>query len=132
MKDQIKILLIPLVTFYTPAMYIAILVGFLTIIDTIIGYKKAKFIGEKRTTNRFSDVFAKLIGYAVFLTIGLLVDKAFNFEYGVWVASIIPIGTELVSINESQVVMGKKGWVKQAEEMYKFALKIKNKRDKLR
>jgi hypothetical protein len=56
--------------FFAPAIYVAMLVFIFVIVDTYLGRKAAMHRGEKITSNRFSDVFAKIIGYAVFLTVG--------------------------------------------------------------
>lgn len=135
-KDQFRdatIQAIPLiVAFLSPALWVAMLVVIFVICDTYLGVKAAKFKGKEITSNRFSDFFAKLIGYAVFLLVGLLVNKITGWEYGVWLSAIIPIMTEVKSIDENQKALGKKGILTQAEEAYKFALKIKKKKDELR
>ena len=118
--------------FFVPALYVGILVLLLMLIDTYFGIIKAMYLREKITTNRFSDYFAKLIGYSLFLTFGLLLDKITGWGYSVWVASIIPIFTEIKSIDENQKKMNQKGIIERAEEVYKFALNIKKKRDELR
>jgi len=118
--------------FFAPATYVAILVFIFVIVDTYLGRKAARHRGEKITSNRFSDVFAKLIGYAVFLSVGLLINIITGWAYGVWMAAIVPIYTEITSIDENQKSLGKKGVITQAEEVYKFALNIKKKRDQLR
>jgi len=118
--------------FFAPATYVAILVFIFVIVDTYLGRKAARHRGEKITSNRFSDVFAKVIGYAVFLSVGLLINIITGWAYGVWMAAIVPIYTEITSIDENQKSLGKKGVITQAEEVYKFALNIKKKRDQLR
>ena len=118
--------------FFAPALYVILLVFLITIVDTYTGRKAARYLGKPITTNRFSDLFAKLIGYAVFICIGLLLNLITQWPYFVWLASIVPIHTELSSINENQVAMKKKGIFKQLEDAYKFALNIKKKRDELR
>ena len=119
-------------SFFAPAIYVAMLVFLFVIVDTYLGRKAAKHRGEKLTSNRFSDVFAKVIGYAVFLTVGLLINVITGWKYGVWISAIVPIYTEITSIDENQKSLGKKGIITQAEEVYKFALNIKKKRDNLR
>ena len=119
-------------SFFAPAIYVAMLVFIFVIVDTYLGRKAAKHRGEKLTSNRFSDVFAKVIGYAVFLTVGLLINIITGWKYGVWISAIVPIYTEITSIDENQKSLGKKGIITQAEEVYKFALNIKKKRDNLR
>ena len=118
--------------FFAPAIYVAMLVFIFVIVDTYLGRKAAKYRGEQLTSNRFSDVFAKVIGYAVFLSVGLLINIITGWKYGVWMAAIVPIYTEITSIDENQKSLGKKGVITQAEEVYKFALNIKKKRDQLR
>ena len=118
--------------FFAPAIYVAMLVFIFVIVDTYLGRKAAKNRGEKITSNRFSDVFAKIIGYAVFLTVGLLINVITGWKYGVWISAIVPIYTEITSIDENQKSLGKKGIITQAEDVYKFALNIKKKRDNLR
>jgi len=118
--------------FFAPAIYVAMLVFIFVIVDTYLGRKAAKYRGEKLTSNRFSDVFAKVIGYAVFLSVGLLINIITGWSYGVWMAAIVPIYTEITSIDENQKSLGKKGVITQAEDVYKFALNIKKKRDQLR
>lgn len=134
--DQIKMGILgampAIVTFFTPATYIILLVVLLMIVDTMLGMRASRREGQKISSNRFSDFFAKLIGYMVFILIGLLLQLSFHWEYTVWVSALIPIYTEAVSIDENQKRLGKKGWITQAEEIFKFALKIKSKRDKLR
>jgi len=102
------------------------------IIDTFLGIKKAKKKGIEITSNRLSDFFAKLIGYSVFIFIGLILDKAFQIPYIVWILAIVPIYIEIKSINENQIELGKKGVFKEVEDVYKMALKVKRKRDELR
>lgn len=118
--------------FFAPAIWVAVLVFIFVIVDTYLGRKAAKFRGEKITSNRFSDIFAKIIGYAVFLFIGLLINTITGWAYGVWLCAVVPIYTEITSIDENQKALGKKGIITQAEDVYKFALKIKKKRDELR
>ena len=118
--------------FFAPAIWVAVLVFIFVIVDTYLGRKAAKFRGEKITSNRFSDVFAKVIGYAVFLVVGLLINTITGWAYGVWLCAVIPIYTEITSIDENQKALGKKGIITQAEDVYKFALKIKKKRDEIR
>jgi NhaP-type Na+/H+ or K+/H+ antiporter len=118
--------------FFAPAIWVAVLVFIFVIVDTYLGRKAAKFRGEKITSNRFSDVFAKIIGYAVFLVIGLLINTITGWAYGVWLCAVVPIYTEITSIDENQKALGKKGIITQAEDVYKFALKIKKKRDEIR
>ena len=77
-------------------------------------------------------MFAKIIGYAVFLTVGLLINVITGWKYGVLISAIVPIYTEITSIDENQKSLGKKGIITQAEDVYKFALNIKKKRDNLR
>jgi hypothetical protein len=50
----------------------------------------------------------------------------------VWLCAVVPIYTEITSIDENQKSLGKKGIITQAEDVYKFALNIKKKRDQLR
>jgi hypothetical protein len=118
--------------FFAPAIWVAVLVFIFVIVDTYLGRKAAKFRGEKITSNRFSDIFAKIIGYAVFLVIGLLINTITGWAYGVWLCAVVPIYTEITSIDENQKALGKKGIITQAEDVYKFALKIKKKRDEIR
>jgi hypothetical protein len=66
--------------FFAPAIYVAMLVFIFVIVDTYLGRKAAMHRGEKITSNRFSDVFAKIIGYAVFLTVGLLDKRHYGME----------------------------------------------------
>ena len=121
-----------LVAFFAPSFYIMMIVFILMIVDTRLGIISAKRNNIKFTTNRFSDFFAKIIGYAVFISIGLLIQHETGFKYAVWLSAIIPIYTEIKSIDENQQAIGKKGIIKQAEEVYQFALKIKKKKDELR
>lgn len=134
--NSIKIAAIELLTiavsFFAPSIYVALLVALFVFVDTYTGLKKARKLGTPRTTNRFSDMFAKLIGYAVFICVGLLLDKIFDMSIFVWISAIIPIRTEINSIDENQRAIGKKGINKEIEEAYQFALKIKKKRDELR
>lgn len=119
-------------TFFAPALWIAVLVVLFVLVDTRLGIKASKNEGKQFTSNRFSDVFAKLIGYGVFICVGLIVRLITGWEYSVWLSAIIPIYTEIKSIDENQKRMGKKGIVTEAEEVYKFALSIKKKKDELR
>jgi len=118
--------------FFAPAIWVAVLVFIFVIVDTYLGRKAAKRKGIELTSNRFSDIFAKIIGYAVFLTVGLLINVITGWAYGVWLCAVVPIYTEITSIDENQKALGKKGIITQAEDVYKFALKIKKKRDELR
>lgn len=125
--------LIPiLIAFFAPSFYIMMIVFILMIVDTRLGIISAHRNNIKFTTNRFSDFFAKIIGYAVFISIGLLIQNETGFKYAVWLSAIIPIYTEIKSIDENQQAIGKKGIIKQVEEIYKFALNIKKKRDNFR
>lgn len=121
-----------LIAFFAPSFYIMLLVLILVAVDTRLGIISAKKNKVKFTTNRFSDVFAKIIGYFIFISIGLIIQKETGFKYAVWLSSIIPIYTEIKSIDENQQAVGKKGIIKQFEEIYKFALNIKKKRDDFR
>jgi hypothetical protein len=118
--------------FFLPALWVFILVFLFVLVDTVTGRKAARHKGEEITSNRFSDVFAKLIGYAIFLCFGLLINKITEWQYAVWCSAIIPLYTEILSIDENQRAVGKKGIIKQAEDVYQFALKIKKKKDQLR
>jgi hypothetical protein len=125
--------MVPIIgAFFAPALYVILLVFLIVLVDTYTGRKAAKFEGKKISTNRFSDMFAKLIGYGVFISAGLLLNHITSWPYCVWLSSIVPLHTELSSINENQIAMKKKGIFKQAEDAYKFALNIKKKRDELR
>lgn len=125
--------LMPIVAaFFAPAFYVMMLVVILVLVDTRLGIVSARKQRIPLTTNRFSDFFAKIIGYAVFISIGLLIQNETGFKYAVWISSIIPIYTEIKSIDENQKAVGKKGIIKQFEEVYQFALNIKKKRDKFR
>ncbi len=121
-----------ILTFITPAIYAIVILLLLMIIDTFLGIKKAKKKGIEITSNRLSDFFAKLIGYSIFIFIGLIIDKAFQIPYIVWILAIIPIYIEIKSINENQIELGKKGLFKDVEDVYKMVLKVKRKRDELR
>lgn len=118
--------------FFAPAFWIIIILLMLMFADTWHGLKKARYLKEEITTNRASDFFAKLIGYGVFIIIGLAINNEFKITYGVWLLAIIPAFIEIKSIDENQRKRGKKGIIKQIEEVYRFALKIKKKRDELR
>lgn len=135
-KDQLKeavLHTLPIIAaFFAPAIYIAILIFLITLVDTWLGVKASRFTGKPITTNRFSDLFAKLIGYSIFLIVGLLINQITGWKYGVWLTGIIPIYTEIKSIDENQKTLGKKGMISQAEEVYKLVVKIKKKRDELR
>lgn len=150
--------MIPVIAlFFAPAYWIMLLVLLLMGADTYNGIKASRYelrkLKEERerakkieelskldsdikkkewSTNRFSDFFAKLIGYGFFITVGLVIQKEANVHYAVWLSALIPIYTEVRSIDENEKRRGKKGIVKQAEELYKFALRIKKKRDDLR
>lgn len=150
--------MIPVIAlFFAPAYWIMLLVLLLMGADTYNGIKASrhelkKLKDEQKKTddelksielgleikkkewssNRFSDFFAKLIGYGFFITVGLVIQKEANVHYAVWLSALIPIYTEVRSIDENQKRRGKKGIIRQAEELYKFALKIKKKRDNLR
>lgn len=118
--------------FFAPALWIIILVVMFVLVDTYLGVKAAKFEGKNITSNRFSDFFAKLIGYGVFICVGLILRLITEWDYAVWFSAIIPIYTEIKSIDENQKRLGKKGIITEAEEIYKFALNIKKKKDELR
>lgn len=136
LKDQIKdavVHTLPIIgAFFAPALYVILLVVLITIVDTYLGIRAAKHKGLKFTSNRFSDLFAKLIGYGVFVCVGLLINTITGWKYGVWISAIIPIYTEIKSIDENQKTLGKTGILTQAEDVYKFAVKIKKKKDELR
>ena len=125
--------LLPILTaFFAPSFYIVVIVLVLIFVDTKLGISASKKKNVKFSTNRFSDFFAKIIGYFIFISIGLLVQNETGFKYAVWISAIIPIYTEIKSIDENQRTLGKKGIITQAEEIYKFALRIKKKRDQFR
>ena len=136
LKDQMLnavVYMTPIIgAFFAPALYVILLVVLITLVDTRLGVKRARFEKKPITSNRLSDLFAKLIGYGVFICVGLLLNKITNSEHVVWLSAVVPIYTEMKSINENQVAVGKKGIFKQIEECYQFALKIKRKKDKLR
>jgi hypothetical protein len=132
MGDSVLYVLPMFVSFFAPALWVALLIFLMTLVDTRTGMQSARQNGRSIRTSRFSDLFAKLIGYGTFLTAGLLLDKATGWGYFVWLSSLIPLYTEITSIDENQREMGKKGIIAQAEELYKFALNVKRKRDKLR
>jgi ABC-type methionine transport system permease subunit len=121
-----------IIAFFAPALYVILLVFLFVIVDTYLGRKAAKHNGKELTSNRFSDVYAKAIGYGVFICAGLLVNHITGWPYCVWLAALVPLHTELTSIDENQKALGKKGIIKQLEDVYKFALNIKKKRDELR
>ena len=135
-KEQLRdavIHTLPIIgAFFAPALHVIVLVVIITLCDTYVGRKAARYEGKAITTNRFSDLFAKLIGYGVFICVGLLINIITDWKYGVWLSAIVPIYTEISSIDENQKRLGKKGIITQAEEVYKFALKIKQKKDELR
>lgn len=120
-----------LITFFTPAKYILFILAILVFYDTVIGIKAAKFNKEKLSSNRFNDMFAKVLSYLVFVCIGIALYFGLGWNYAIWLAACVPILVELKSIDEKQKKMNKKGIIKQIEETYKFALNIKKKRDKL-
>jgi len=125
--------MIPIIgAFFAPATYVILLVVLFTLVDTFTGVSAAKYKKIKFTSNRFSDLFAKILGYGVFICVGLLINLITGWKYGVWISAIVPIYTEVTSIDENQRAVGKKGIIKQAEDVYKFALKIKQKKDKFR
>lgn len=121
-----------LLMFYAPAKFAILTVVILALIDTRFGIKLAKFEKKKITSNRASDLFAKLIGYFVFITFGLFLNAEFDMPYIVWISAFVPIYLEIFSIDENQRKLGKTGVIKQFENAYKFAKNIKNKRDNLR
>ncbi len=128
-----SIYMMPIIgAFFAPATYVILLVVLFTLVDTKLGRQRAKFENVPLTSNRFSDLFAKLIGYGVFICIGLLINLITEWKHGVWLSAIVPIYTEVISIDENQKALGKKGIIKQIEDVYKFALTIKQKKDKLR
>lgn len=121
-----------LVTFYAPAKFAIFTILILMTVDTYTGIKASKKEGKKITSNRFSDFFAKFIGYFIFVTFGLFLDHELEIPYIVWISSFIPIYSEIFSIDENQKRMGGNGVIKQFENAYKFAKDIKSKKDKLR
>lgn len=121
-----------LVTFYAPAKFAIFTIIILMTVDTYTGIKASKKEGKKITSNRFSDFFAKLVGYSIFITIGLFLNIEFDIQYIVWISAFMPIYLEIYSIDENQKRLGKKGIIKQFENTYNFAKNIKNKKDKLR
>lgn len=132
LKTSLHLMIPSLIFFYAPAKFAILTVVLLTLIDTRFGIKLARFQKIKLTSNRASDFFAKLIGYFVFITFGLFLNYEFQATYFVWISAIIPIYSEIFSIDEKQRKMGQIGILKQFENAYKFAKKIKNKRDSLR
>ena len=102
------------------------------IVDTHTGIKASRRENKKITSNRFSDFFAKILGYSVFITIGLFLNMEFDIPYIVWISAFVPIYLEIFSIDENQRRLGKKGIIKQSQNAYNFAKNIKSKKDKLR
>jgi len=131
-KISIQLMIPSLIVFYAPAKFAILTVVLLALIDTRWGLKLAKHKKIEITSNRASDFFAKLVGYFVFITFGLFLNAEFDMPYIVWISAIIPIYSEIFSIDEKQRKLGKIGILKQAENVYKFAKNIKNKRDSLR
>lgn len=135
-KSHIKetaIQMLPVIgAFFAPATYVILLVLLFMLVDTSLGVRAARHKKIPFTSNRFSDFFAKAIGYGVFILAGLLINVITGWKYAVWASAIIPIFTEVKSIDENQKALGKKGILTQAEDVYKFALKIKRKKDELR
>lgn len=131
-KSSLLVYFYSLLMFYAPAKFAILTVVILALIDTRFGIKLAKFQKKKITSNRASDLFAKLIGYFVFITFGLFLNAEFNMPYIVWISAFVPIYLEIFSIDENQRKLGKTGVIKQFENAYKFAKNIKNKRDNLR
>jgi hypothetical protein len=120
------------ITFYTPAKFAIFTILILMIVDTHTGIKASRKENKKLTSNRFSDFFAKILGYSVFITIGLFLNIEFEIPYIVWVSAFVPIYLEIFSIDENQRRLGKKGIIKQSQNAYNFAKNIKSKKDKLR
>lgn len=120
------------ITFYTPAKFAIFTILILMIVDTHTGIKASRKENKKITSNRFSDFFAKILGYSVFITIGLFLNTEFDIPYIVWVSAFVPIYLEIFSIDENQRRLGKKGIIKQSQNAYNFAKNIKSKKDKLR
>jgi hypothetical protein len=114
-----------LIVFYAPAKFAILTVVLLALIDTRFGLKLAKFKKIEITSNRASDFFAKLVGYFVFITFGLFLNAEFNMPYIVWISAIIPIYSEIFSIDEKQRQLGKNWNIKtsgkrlQVREEYK-------------
>ena len=131
-QNALTLLLPTFVMFYAPAKFAIVTVLLLTVIDTRWGIKLARFEKKEITSNRASDFFAKLIGYFVFITFGLFLNAEFDMPYIVWISAIVPIYSEIFSIDEKQRKLGKIGILKQFENVYKFAKKIKGQRDSLR
>lgn len=131
-KNSFLYLIGAIVTFYAPAFLAIMLIIAFTTVDTILGIKVAKNDQVLITSNRFSDIFAKLLGYGLFVTVGVAAHNEFKIPFIIWILSAVPICTEAFSINEKQLKLGKKGWIKEFEDAYNFAKKIKNKRDKMR
>ncbi len=119
-------------TFYAPAKIAIFTIVILMIVDTHTGIKASKKEGKAITSNRFSDFFAKLLGYSVFVTIGLFLNMEFEIPYIVWLSAFMPIYIEIFSIDENQRRLGRKGVIKQFENAYNFVKSVKNKKDKLR
>lgn len=132
LKSSLLVYFYSLLMFYAPAKFAILTVVMLALIDTRFGIKLAKFQKKEITSNRASDLFAKLIGYFVFITFGLFLNAEFNMPYIVWISAFVPIYLEIFSIDENQRKLGKTGVIKQFENAYKFAKNIKNKRDNLR
>ena len=120
------------ITFYAPAKFAIFTILILMIVDTHTGVKASRKENKKITSNRFSDFFAKMLGYSVFITVGLFLNAEFNIPYIVWISAFVPIYLEIFSIDENQRRLGKKGIIKQFENAYNFAKNIKSKKDKLR
>lgn len=97
-----------------------------------MGVKCAKKAGKEITSNRFSDVYAKIIGYFIVMLIAVILAEKFDNEKIVWLAGIFPAGTEFFSIDEKQRKMGKIGLIATIKKIFNFALEIKKGRDKLR
>jgi hypothetical protein len=81
-KISIYLMIPSLIVFYAPAKFAILTVVLLALIDTRFGLKLAKF---------------KKIEI-----IGLFLNAEFNMPYIVWISAIIPIYSEIFSIDENQ------------------------------
>lgn len=136
MKEQLTQIAITtagaILVFYSPAKYALLVLLILVLTDTYWGIRASKKTGTELTSNRFNNLFAKVVSYFIFVAFGIVVAIEFQVQYGVWILCAYPIYSEIKSIDENQKKCKKKGILANLNDLYNVALKLKNKQDKLR
>lgn len=128
--------------FFAPIGGILLSVGIMIIFDTIVGIWKAKKLGEKITTRRFSSIIVKFCIYQFavlsffvmdYFILNEIIKNFFNGDYLVTkIMALILIGTECFSIDESIKEVKGVGLIDNLKKMLRKGKEIKEDIDKIK